>query len=60
MSKKECGDCIHITTPKKQQCYTLRRELKERVIDKGLPFFPEYVIPEMDNIANTCQRYRKV
>ncbi len=51
--KRECGNCIHITTPKARvQCYTLTKAVK------GItPFIPENVIPVLDELAKNCKRF---
>ena len=56
--KKECRNCVHVTTPKGAQCYTMTRQLKELVIDKNLAFVPWHVIPALNKIANECCRYK--
>jgi len=55
--KKDCGDCVHVTTPKGKQCYTMTRRLDELITSKNLAFVPEHVIPALDKIANECSRY---
>jgi hypothetical protein len=53
--KRECGKCIHITTPKRRvQCYTLTNAIKNIS-----PFYPENVIPVMDKLAENCKRYKE-
>lgn len=55
----KCDNCVHLRTPKGQQCYTLSRILKEQVRDKGLSFFPSVVIPVLERIGRTCRRYKE-
>ena len=55
--KRDCGKCIHASTPKGRQCCTMTRRLKELVDDIGDPFTPEFVIPALDRIADECKRY---
>lgn len=57
--KRDCAKCVHVSTPKGKQCYTLTRRLKELVSDAGREFAPEFVIPAMDQIAAECKRYRE-
>ena len=52
---RDCENCIHAVTPKGNQCYTLTRELKERLGNK--PCIPEYVMPILGDIARYCERY---
>ena len=59
-SINDCADCIHLRTLKGKQCYTITRTLKERVRDKGLPFYPNIVIPILDELGEHCKRYKKV
>ena len=56
--KKECGNCIHISTPKGKTCYTLTRRLSELVRGTGKLFIPSNVIPALDEIAKNCKRYK--
>lgn len=56
---KKCENCIHITTPKGKQCYTLSRILNEEIRDKGLPFYPHNVIPVLDSIGVKCKRFKQ-
>lgn len=56
---KKCENCAHLRTPKGKQCYTLSRILKEQVRDKGLPFFPNIVIPVLEKAGGTCKRYKE-
>jgi hypothetical protein len=54
----DCADCIHISTPKGKQCYTISRVLKEKTRDLGLPFYPGNVIPVLDELGEKCKRFR--
>lgn len=54
----DCRDCKYVVTPKGHQCYTLSRILTEKVVDKGLPFSPEIVVPILDSIVDSCKRYK--
>lgn len=56
---KECGNCIHVSTPKGKSCYTMTRRLKELVEDKGNPFIPRFVIPALKQIVDECKRYKE-
>jgi hypothetical protein len=55
----KCESCSYISTPKGKQCYTITRTLKEQVRDKGLPFYPNIVIPVLEVLGKTCKRYRE-
>ncbi len=57
-TKPDCAKCIHASTPKGRPCYIMTRRLKELVTDAGNPFYPEFVIPALDTIANECKRYK--
>ncbi len=54
----DCIDCIHVSTPKGKQCHTISRVLKEKIRDKGLPFYPGNVIPVLDELGEKCKRFR--
>jgi len=56
--KTKCADCVRLSTPKGKQCFTLSRVLKEKVGDKGLPFVPEFVIPVLEELGETCARFK--
>jgi hypothetical protein len=60
MKINKCENCVHITTLRSKQCYTLSRILKEQVTDKGLPFFPNIVIPILEETGRTCKRFKEV
>ncbi len=55
---KDCRDCKHVTTPKGKSCCTMMRILTEKVCEKRLPFYPGVVIPILDEIADSCKRYK--
>ena len=55
-----CSNCIHVSTPKGKQCYTMSRRLKEMISNKGRIFSPEHVIPALLEIEKRCPRYKKV
>jgi len=56
MSKRTCGSCVHVSTPKKgHTCYTLIRILKDIKGD----FIPQNVIHVMDEWARKCNRYKE-
>jgi len=56
-TKRECSNCIHVSTPNEKQCYTMTRRLTEIIGDNE--FSPANVIPALDNIAKTCKRYKE-
>ena len=51
--KRECSNCVHVSTPKGHQCYTLTKAIKNIH-----PFIPSTVIPVMDELAKNCRRYK--
>ena len=52
--KRECRNCIHVSTPKAHvQCYTLTKAIKNIH-----PFIPSEVIPVMDELAKNCKRFK--
>jgi hypothetical protein len=55
--RRDCAKCMHVSTPAGNQCYTMTRRLKELISDAGKPFTPEFVVPALDQIADTCKRY---
>jgi len=52
--KRECSNCIHVSTPKGHKCYTLTKAIKYIS-----PFIPSTVIPVMDELAMKCKRYKQ-
>jgi len=54
----DCADCVHISTPKGKQCYTISRMIKEKIRNKGLPLNPIIVIPLLDELGENCKRYK--
>lgn len=54
----DCADCIHVSTPKGKQCYTISRMITEKIRNKGLPLNPTILIPLLDELGENCKRYR--
>lgn len=50
--KRECGNCIHVSTPKGHECYKLTKAVKNIH-----PFIPLTVM--MDELAQNCKRYKE-
>ncbi len=54
----DCVDCIHVSTPKGKQCYTISRMIQEKIRNKGLPLDPIILIPLLNKLGEYCKRYQ--